>query len=64
MKTTIGTILLVLGIGFIVLTLPDVIRYMLHEDSYLGDSRIGMALGAMFVASGRFLGGGQTELTA
>jgi hypothetical protein len=56
-EITIGTILLVLGTGFIVFNLPDVLRYVLvagYMDLSSGQD-LALALGAMMLASGWFL---------
>jgi hypothetical protein len=51
MKTTIGTILLVLGIGIIAASLPGALRYVFQDSEVSGDS-FALGFGAMFVAGG------------
>jgi hypothetical protein len=56
MKTTFGTVLLVLGIGIIAASLPNALRNVFQQSQdYGGYDGLPMALGAMMIASGWFL---------
>jgi hypothetical protein len=57
-KTSLGTLLLVAGVGLMTLVLPDLVRFSLHDDVGVSIEPFIFAAGAMAATSGLILRGG------